>query len=182
MIGILPHEAVPQGGLYILVIDHGGQLFCPDGLQPPAHRLGDDAAEGQALDAVCQQTFQRRQVCLRITGGGEFQQSLHAVLLGIGDAAVDALHDLLLEVRFTEGYQHADLVLFPGEVEGPAQGVRLEVQLRHYGPHLFRRFRLYLAPVVQDPVHGTPGYTGLGRDGFNACRMDPLPWPNGRFS
>ena len=120
LVGILPHKAVPQGRLHILVIDHGRQLFRPDGLQPPAHRLGDDAAEGQALDAACQQMFQRRQVCLRITGGGEFQQGLHAVLLGIGDAAVDALHDLFLEIRFTERYQHADLVLFPGEVEGPA--------------------------------------------------------------
>ena len=69
-----------------------------------------------------------------------------------------ALHDLGLKVRLTEGDQDADLVLFSGEIEGPAQGVGLEIHLLHDGPDLFRRLRLDLPPVVEDPVHGPPGY------------------------
>ena len=39
-----------------------------------------------------------------------FDQHLHAMLLCVNDTFVHTLHDLLLEIRFAERDQNADLV------------------------------------------------------------------------
>lgn len=75
------------------------------------------------------------------------------MLLGIGNAAVDPLHDLLLKIRFTESYQNADLIFFTGKIERSAQCIGLKVQFRHNGPYFFRRLRLDLTAVMQHPIY-----------------------------
>ena len=158
LIGILPYKTVPQIAFNVLVIRDDGKLLFREFPQEGIDCLRCDTSQRQSLHAAVQQPLQCRQIGIGVSRRCEFRQRLHAVLLGIGNAAIDALHDLGLKVRLTEGDQDADLVLFSGEIEGPAQGVGLEIHLLHDGPDLFRRLRLDLPPVVEDPVHGPPGY------------------------
>ena len=109
--GVLPDEAVPQTLVAdVLVVDNDLHLLPRNLPETPVNLVGEDASNGESANASVQQPPERGEVALRIIGMCVFDQHLHAMLPCVNDAFVHALHDLLLEIRFAERDQNADLV------------------------------------------------------------------------
>ena len=109
--GGLPDEAVAQTFVAdILVVDNDLHLLPRNFPEAPVDLVGENASNGESANASVQQPPERGEVALRIIGMRVFDQHLHAMLLCVNDAFVHTLHDLLLEIRFAERDQNADLV------------------------------------------------------------------------